>query len=164
MLHYFEEEQRFGQWWIWMAPVTIFLITGYITIQQLVYGNPVGNNPMADKDLWIPWLFTLAMFWLIWSVELITVIDASGIHLRFRPFIRKHISWQDIDRIYLRKYKPIREYGGYGIRLSKRGNAYNIKGNEGIQLELKNGKKLLIGTQRWSDLEKVISKVQELHL
>jgi len=42
----------------------------------------------------------------------------------------------------------------------KAGVAYNISGNMGLQLELKNGKKILLGTRKPTELEDVLKKVQ----
>jgi hypothetical protein len=71
------------------------------------------------------------------------------------PFQFKYneISWNDVLTIEVRKYKPIREYGGWGYRFSfKNGKAYNISGNMGLQIVLKNGDKILIGTQKPDEL------------
>jgi len=59
-----------------------------------------------------------------------------------------------LDKVYLRKYSPIGEYGGWGFRYG----AYNIKGSQGLQLKFKNGKMLLIGTQRPEELQKVLDQ------
>jgi hypothetical protein len=57
------------------------------------------------------------------------------------------IPWSDIDQIYVREYSPLAEYGGWGIRYSRNGRAYNVRGNKGIQISKKNGKRILLGTQ-----------------
>ena len=92
--------------------------------------------------------------------ELKTKIDEHGIHYQLFPFHSKFKTkkWKEIKNIYVRQYNPIAEYGGWGIRytLSKKGIAVNIKGNIGIQLELVNGEKLLIGTQKKDDVELVL--------
>ena len=50
--------------------------------------------------------------------------------------------------------------GGFGLRYSfKYGRAVNVAGNFGIQLELKTGKKLLIGTSRPEEVEKVLNNI-----
>ena len=59
-----------------------------------------------------------------------------------------------------RQYKPIREYGGWGIRYGRGGKAYNVSGNKAVQLVLKNGKRLLIGSQRPDKLVEAIGSVR----
>jgi TATA-box binding protein (TBP) (component of TFIID and TFIIIB) len=39
------------------------------------------------------------------------------------------------------------------------GKAYNVSGNKGVQLVFKNGKKLLIGSQKADELAKAIESV-----
>jgi hypothetical protein len=155
----FEESQRFNQWWIYLVPVSAVLFSVYVTYEQLWMQRPVGNNPLDNDHLWIMWLFTLSILALIAIVRLDTQINNSGIHVRLRPFTSAYFSWDQIEQAYLRKYKPLREFGGYGLRFSRSGKAYNIKGDEGLQLVLKNGKQVLIGTQKWDELEKTLEKM-----
>jgi hypothetical protein len=58
----------------------------------------------------------------------------------------------------VRKYNPLTEYGGWGYRtgFGKKSGAMNVKGNIGIQIELSNGKKLLLGTQKKTEANKVL--------
>lgn len=99
------------------------------------------------------------------AVAKLTVsIDRDSIYYKFTPFVnsQKVIRKEEIDEIYVRKYKPIIEYGGYGYRFRFRsGRAMNVSGNMGLQLILKNGKKLLIGTQRPELMETAVKKLKE---
>ncbi|MGB5272717.1 MAG: hypothetical protein WBN39_01570, partial [Flavobacteriaceae bacterium] len=66
----------------------------------------------------------------------------------------KQFKWEDIDKAEIIKYRFV----GFGIRLSfKYGTVYNIKGNLGMALHLKDGKKYLIGTQKPEELQKAIA-------
>lgn len=53
-------------------------------------------------------------------------------------------------------YNPIGDWGGWGIRYNSRGRAYNMYGNEGVEVTLKNGKVILFGTQRPDELYNAI--------
>jgi hypothetical protein len=80
-------------------------------------------------------------------------IDQDGIHYRFFPLISrvKMIAKEEIDHYEIREFRAKREYGGRGVRFgffNKRGRAYIVSGNTGLQIYLKNGKKVLFGTQR----------------
>ena len=81
-------------------------------------------------------------------------------YFQFKPFHlkEKHIKPDDINSFEVRKYKPIAEYGGWGIRAGgrKAGRAYNVSGNMGLQLYLKNNKKILIGTQKPGEIRKAM--------
>jgi hypothetical protein len=98
---------------------------------------------------------------LIYIFRLRTTIDERGIHYRFLPFHKttKTISWKDLEDCEVRKYSPLSEYGGWGYKLHFGGNgALNVKGNMGIQLKLKSGKQLLIGTQKPEEAQLVINR------
>ncbi len=43
-----------------------------------------------------------------------------------------------------------------GIRYGPKGTAYNVSGKIGLQLELKNGKKILIGTRKPEEIENLL--------
>jgi len=93
------------------------------------------------------------------SLKLYTRMDSFGVHYRMTPFHFREqtIPWEEIDQIQVRKYSPILEYGGWGIRIGRNGRAYNVRGNYGLQIVKKNGKKVLIGTQRPEDAARHLS-------
>lgn len=90
------------------------------------------------------------VFCLLIFSRLTTIIHDTGISFRFFPFQtkQKKIDWKNIKECSIRKYKPIKEYGGWGIRNGMKGKAYNTKGNIGIQIKLKDERSILIGTQQ----------------
>lgn len=77
-------------------------------------------------------------------------VRPDGVYVRFFPLATKlkRYGWEEIDKAYIRTYSPLREYGGWGVRYGAKGKALNVSGNQGLQLELKNNKRLLIGTRR----------------
>jgi hypothetical protein len=159
----FKEQQRFSQWWIWVIIAGNIGLFGYLL--YLFYGTaqPVEDAPPQ----WVMLIFCLIPVWLVFlflSMRLITEIRKEGIYFMYRPFHRKKrfYAWEEIDRCYVRKYRPILEYGGWGIRAGtgKYGKAFNVSGNIGLQLELKNGKKILIGTHKPRELERELSKLE----
>lgn len=87
-------------------------------------------------------------------IRLKTVIDNEKIQISFFPFTRKNVKWDDIESVKIVDYGFV---GGWGIRLgTKYGTVYNIKGSKGLAIELKNGKKFLIGTQKEKELNNII--------
>ncbi|UJH92407.1 hypothetical protein LZ575_07780 [Antarcticibacterium sp. 1MA-6-2] len=102
----------------------------------------------------------------IFSLRLETRIDSRGVTARFNPFkfFTKHYYWKDIDNIFVRKYSPIAEYGGWGVRGLGKAKAYNIKGNNGIQIVTKNKKSFLIGTQQPEVARRIINYYRDRQL
>ena len=73
------------------------------------------------------------------------------------------ISRESVKAFGIRQYKPLKEYGGWGIKygMGRVGKAYNVKGNIGMQLELKNGQKVLFGTQRADAFQRAMEKMMK---
>ena len=169
MKKYFEEKQGFNQVWlkILMIGVTIAALVPvyYETIIHFTKGEPMGNPPMSETGIIIfdvaITLVIIAATSVIFLLKLKTVIDSEGIHIYFKPLIRhKLIKPDEIEKWEVRKYSPIKEYGGWGYRFgTKKGVAYNTMGNIGLQLRLKKGKDILIGTQRPDAIKKAMEKL-----
>lgn len=159
----FSEQQWFRQMWIWILLLGINVLVVYGFIQQVILEEPFGTNPGSDLGITITLILTAMVTFFIFSIRLDTVVDRDGIRYCFFPFhfSSKVIKWDDVSKAYIRMYNPILEYGGWGIRWGTygKGNAYNVAGNMGLQLELKNGKKLLFGTQKADDLDRVIEQL-----
>jgi len=98
----------------------------------------------------------------LWS-HLDTEITEDEIRYKYPPFTNKPkvIPYSEIKTIQVRKYDPIGEYGGWGLRYgwtnSKKNRAYNIKGNMGLQLVLGDDMRILIGTMKPNELRELIT-------
>lgn len=158
----FEETQRFNQWWIQLLNFGILGFLCYTCYRWFVLKEASGNVSVDDTTGQILVIITLlVVFGIIYLFKLKTVINEKGIHYQFLPFHRtqKSIPWNEIEKCYTRKYRPISEYGGWGYKYGLGGGkALNVKGNMGIQIQLKTGSKLLIGTQKPQDAQTVINK------
>ena len=97
--------------------------------------------------------------WLFYRMKLITTINEDGINIIFAPFTNFIIPFNKIKKYQIRQYRPIIEYRGWGIRYSKYGKAYNVSGKIGLQIELSNGKRLLIGTQNPDTLLQTLNEI-----
>jgi len=107
-------------------------------------------------------LILVAVIIVMLFIRLKTKIANNSIYVAYLPFIRKwkKITAQEVDKYEVRKYRAMLEYGGYGMkRRRKVGQAFTISGNIGLQLYLKNGKKILIGTQKKQAIEYAMVKL-----
>ncbi|WP_233204101.1 hypothetical protein [Halegenticoccus soli] len=97
---------------------------------------------------------------LLYSLRLQTEVRADGIYLKMWPLHRsfRRISWAEIGRYEPRRYRPLREFGGWGIRWVPGKLAYNVSGNRGIWIERTNGRTILIGSQ---DTEEFVRAIDE---
>jgi hypothetical protein len=112
--------------------------------------------------LWTVLGLTLAIALLLYSMRLRVEMDGEAIRIRFFPLWKKTVPLAEVVHFEARRYRPILEYGGWGIRYSPfgRGWAYNIRGKEGVQLELANGQRILIGSQRAEELARAIGEAK----
>ena len=123
--------------------------------KQIILEEPFGDNPMSDLGLIVFSVFIFLLFGLFILMKLKTKINNDKIEMSFFPFIKKTIKWNEIKKVEVINYGFV---GGWGIRHPKYGKVYNIKGNKGLAIELLNGKKYLIGTQKETELKEVIKK------
>ena len=150
---YFREVQRFRQPWYWAIQIPALATLGYIVFRQLVLGKPVGDHPASNTSLAII-AVTVGLFvaWFI-KLELVTEVRDDVLEIRFRGlFVRRVIPLAEIRHFQATAYRPIREYGGWGVRRGPAGMAYNVSGKQGVELRLADGKSLLIGSQRPEEL------------
>jgi hypothetical protein len=165
----FYESQRLNQWWFFLLLLAINALFICGCIIQLGTGKPWGNNPMSDNMLIIVTvlviLFTISFFF----IRLDTVINEEGIFIKIFPFFLRYkfFPWNNISKAYIRKYNPVLEYGGWGIRFKFSSTlnanvAYSMSGNIGLQLELINGKRILIGTCKPVEMEEIVRNLENL--
>ena len=153
----FKEEQRFRQVWLMVLLGFSLLVPVGLIIKEYIKDN----TSMTTNEFLGSLIGIIASVLLIFIFKLSTRIDEKGIHYQFFPFhfSMKTLLWSEITKAEIRTYDPIGEYGGWGLRYSfnkKKGNAVNVSGDIGIQLTLKNGKKLLIGTQKKEAVSRVL--------
>ena len=160
----FSEKQRFQQWWLWLV---LFIVNGALLgIALSKWYNIFNHKSINNFDLGVI-IFSIILAVLITILVKIicleTYIKKDGIYIRFFPFhIKfKFYGWHTLSKVYTREYAPLSEYGGWGIRwnLWGKGMAYNIRGNQGLQLEFTTKEKLLIGTQKPQEISLVLNKI-----
>ena len=153
----FKEEQKFTQWWLWLILIGIGILPIFGIYKQLFIGEKFGDKPMSDLGLIIFALFVFGLIAMFWLMRLKTEIDQTEIRMSFFPFVKKQVTWDEIKSAEIVNYGFV---GGWGIRLwTKYGTVYNTKGNKGLAIELLNGKKFLIGTQKETELGKIVEKL-----
>jgi hypothetical protein len=162
----FREVQRPRMWWGWLAIAPLPLATGWAFVQQVLLDRPWGSNPAPDWLVVVLFLvFGLGMpaFLLLW-LRLVTEVTAREVRVRLVPV---NVGWVtfwagEIERAEARRYRPIREYLGWGIRWGPSGRAYNLNGDRGVQLVLASGRRVLIGSERADELEAAIAEAMRL--
>lgn len=149
----FREVQKINQIWICLIVAIPVVISWYGAYQQLLLGKPFGNNPAPDGMMFLLLLVFGVLFPLFfYSIKLVTEVRNDGLYVRFYPFHLsfKSFPFETIRNCGIQTYDPIRDYGGWGIRYGRKGEAYTIAGNRGVIFEFadrKKKEKLMIGSR-----------------
>ena len=152
----FSEKQKFDQWWIWLIFIGTNSILLFGAYQQLILGESFGDKPMSDTGLILSLILSLGITLLFVMLSLETVITKQSISFNFKPFSRNNILLKNIDSVKLVNYGFV----GSGIRMgTKYGTIYKIKGQTGLAIVLKNGKKYCIGTQKEDEMLAALKQI-----
>jgi hypothetical protein len=165
----FHEEQRFNQLWLRLiigaSSLLMIGLFGYGMFRQFVIGQPWGDRPMSDTSLAILGTIYILLGVALWvffrTTRLITEVRYDALYVRFHPFHfrYKRFRFDEIEKFEAVDYRPIRDFGGWGIKFGPKGKAYNVSGKHGLYLTLRNGKHLMIGSQRTHELASALDSV-----
>ncbi|MCP4390683.1 MAG: hypothetical protein GY802_20475 [Gammaproteobacteria bacterium] len=166
---FFVETQSFRQWWLFVLLLPIIagsiVFICYSSWTQLLMGKPIGDRPMPDLLL-VFFIVIVALSGLVIPLgvlfaRLVVRVDAIKLDISFWPLARKAVPISEIVSFEATDYKALREYGGWGIKRGKDGRwAYNVSGNRGVFIDLADGRKWLIGSQRAEELAEAISRAK----
>lgn len=147
------EKQKFKNKTIWIIVLLLNCFLLYGVIKQLVYKIPFGDNPAPNLLLLLFLATSLLILLMLYLIYLKVVINEKEIIIQFYPFTRRVIQLKEIKNIEIVEYRPLRDYGGWGIRYGKKGRAYTIGGKLGLSISLLNNKNILVGIQNEKNYE-----------
>lgn len=148
------------------AGIGIIAFFGFAIFKQVIQGEPFGDRPMGDTALLIVGglyiVLGAALLWLFFKGAMTTEVRPSGLYVRYSPFHAtfKTIELKGLRTCEARTYGPIREFGGWGIRVGMGKRAYNVSGNQGVELTYENGKRLLIGSKKPEQLAGAVESIR----
>jgi hypothetical protein len=158
----YREVQPFRSWGVWLIVLGVATLAWGTLIQQIGRGRPVGTNPMSDWGVIVLWIVMgIGLPLLFWFMRMDTEVRPDGVVIRWFPFTRRTIRRDEIMRVEARTYRPMREFGGWGIRgwpFDGR-RAYSVSGNQGVELRLQDGNLIMIGSQQPAELEAAIRQM-----
>lgn len=168
----FSEEQRFRNHPLILLVFTVLLaaigLQVYGLYSQLILKKPWGDHPTSDNALLITSLIVIVaviIFALLFvTLKLITEVREDAVYFRFPLLINKwkSIECAKIEKYEVGKYHPVRDFGGWGIRVRAfRSKAYSVRGNQALKLYLRNGRKVFIGTQEPDGIRRAVEKMMQ---
>ena len=133
----FTETQAFALW-------LYVLLGGIITFSELTAWQSRGQKSILLLSLiWsLPALNLLCLRTCVTKSELIVTFGALF------PLYRRRIARVQIASSEAVTYRPLPDYGGWGIRGVGRNVALNARGNRGVRLTLRDGRTVLVGSQK----------------
>ena len=160
----FSERQRFRQIWVWILLLGINGLFIYGLTKQVYFREKFGDRPMSNTGLIITTILVFFISILLLGMRLETEIKTDGIYVRLFPiqWTYRFYSWDNLDHLYVRQYSPIGEFGGWGFRGFRNNRALNVSGDKGIQLVMRNGVRLLIGTNKPSEVADTLMQLGRL--
>ncbi|MBD78998.1 MAG: hypothetical protein CL840_08775 [Crocinitomicaceae bacterium] len=156
----FTEVQRFNNPVLvaGLALVGFYLLSDFMNV---FYQSDLPQQKALESIIAFSIFALIASLFLLMKMK--TRINDKGIAIRFYPFHSKFVlyHWKDIVSVEVRQYKPLKEFGGWGVRIGfKNARAFSTRGNRGIQMKLKNGQIRLIGTQKEEEVAQIIAQFQ----
>ena len=149
----YREVQIFPRAWliVLIAPAMAVALLLHAAYQQIVRGLPVGPRPATDSQLLgslaVAAAALLLVAALLFSTRLITEVERDYVLLRYIPLWRRTLRLEDVADSELVTFRPLRDFGGWGIRRGRTGWAYTVRGNRGVRLTFQQGTPLVIGSQ-----------------
>ncbi|HIK28010.1 MAG: DUF6141 family protein [Oscillatoriaceae bacterium SKW80] len=146
----YQEIQQFRQPWLWLMLFVVSALSLYTGIYPIIAGNNFTNRPLQDIIIFLfGCVFGIGLPLIFFKCKLITEVRKDGVYISFFPllFSVEIIPFYALKSYTVKTYRPLRDYGGWGIRYGRKGKAFNVSGNRGIQLELINGERILIGSR-----------------
>jgi hypothetical protein len=159
----YREVQRFHQKWLWMVALAAAFATFFAVVEQFLLDRDVGNHPLSDiAVLVVCGLVGVGLPVLLWIARLIVEVHKDGVYFRFIPFHRRYqkLALDKIIKYEAVSYRPLADYGGWGIRRGKEGYAYTVSGSRGVMFGLEHGRNVLLGSNKPEEMARAVEQAR----
>ena len=116
-----------------------------------------GSAWFEETQGFAPWIYFLVgtvfliLFGLL-TLRQTTTVESDAVTVRFGFLHKTRIPFSEIAHAEAVTYRPVRDYGGWGIRGFGKRRALNARGNQGVLVTRADGSTLLIGSQKPREL------------
>ena len=139
----FRETQRMPP--SWRAPV--LAIAGGGALLYVWSASLAGGAGAATLIGLVAVVAGLAVASLAIVARLEVSVTGASVDVRWVPLARRSIPFASIRQAEPVTYRPIRQFGGWGIRFGRRGaRAYSMSGDRAVRLTLHDGSEIYLGS------------------
>jgi len=131
-------------------------VAAVVTVASIVGTGFLTLSGEVEDALAISPLAGIAVIAMAASMGLITELRQNNLKVWLWPLFWRTIRYEDIAEAEARQYNPLTEYGGWGMRWGISGQCWNVSGRYGVQLVLRNGRRVLIGSRESEELARRI--------
>jgi hypothetical protein len=159
MKSFFEEKQKCNlkAIWIFIIAVSCFMFT--ISAFELSSAFHAEKGASINYfALIFPLLIGAGLPLFLYSLTMTTIVNREGIIIKYFPIGKAVIKADDIRSLEMRSYKAFNEFGGWGIKYGFGKKCYTMSGDKGVEIKLKSGGCILIGSQHNNEFYEAIIK------
>lgn len=91
-------------------------------------------------------MFGIALRWILGGLTVSVAADGILVHLGSAPVLRRRVTFDEIRSLDVVRYRPIMDFGGWGIRGLGKTKAWTARGNQAVRLLLTDERELYIGS------------------
>lgn len=150
----FREVQRFRQPALLVLVGLAAAVQWFLVVYQLALGRSFGDERASTVALLVPWaLLGLALPLAVWRLQLVTEVGPDGLSIVLEPITRRRIAASSIEASRTVRYRPLRDFGGWGARWASGGRrAYSTGGRTGVEVDVAGGGQVVVGSRRPGEL------------
>ena len=116
-----------------------------------------GQALFEETQRFSPWVYVIlcvaaAILLGVLTMRQTTTVSPEAVTVRFGLLYTARIPVAEVASAQAVTYRPVRDYGGWGIRGTRRRRALNTRGDKGVLLTRRDGSTLLIGSQKPREL------------
>jgi hypothetical protein len=146
--------QERSPWPVWAKVV-------FWSSMMIGVGAVVAAGDGVERAVGLAVLLTLPFLiqWLVAGLRVRLYADEIEVAIGSAGVIKKRIPYDEIERLESVRYRPIREFGGWGMRIRLGKRAWTSRGNQAVVLHMTDGLQVYVGSDNPHRLEERIRAV-----
>jgi len=156
--HNFYERQRYKNLVLLLLVILVQLVLVYLILDEVLSDNLWGSKKTKSFLLiGITAFISTPLLLSFFFIRLETIITEEGIFYRWFPFSKNYnmILWDNVKEVFILDMKNV----GFRWRFNHKYDEINFPGsNHALLIQLRGGKKKLIGTRKAEEMNRVLMR------